>query len=447
MLLSISVSAQINLPTTITDSLYLGATDAYYYAASNIAITSTGKLVVDKNVEVRFAPSVRLNVSGTLIVTADKENMALFTCSDTTKHWGYINASSAIVEINGLYINHGTRFINANYGEITILDSRVENTTGVIGDDCVGVHNASKLLISGCYLDGDPTKPRIDALDCDAITNGIITNNTIMNFEDDGVDIGTGTASVLIENNYIYNCNFGISVGERSKVTARKNIIVKCDAGMQSHSGSTITAYNNTYFANRKGFECHHGSSAGSGGTITINSCIVAQTVNSLVTLQPASSFTSTYSLCDTDTLDGETNLQGNPLFYASADTFDFRLMSASPCINAGDPTLPLDSAGNFVDMGAIESTQSPDGIGQKRVNEAEIAIYPNPSKGIINIENSGDKDLEMTLYNLAGSMIKTETMPSNSLYKTNLKTGIYFLLSRSKNGDVFTRKIIVVEE
>lgn len=442
--ISIAIDAQINLPTSITDSLYLGATDTYYYAASNISISATGKLVVDKNVEIRFAPSVRLNVSGTLIVKADKENMATFTCSDTNAHWGYINANSATILINGLYINHGTRFINASYGDITIIDSKVENTTGVIGDDCVGVHNASTLLITGCYLDGDPTKPRIDALDCDAIKDGLITNNIIKNFEDDGVDIGTSTASVLIENNYIYNCNFGISVGENSKVTAKRNIIVKCDAGMQSHTGSTITAYNNTFYANRKGFECHHGSAGGTGGTMIINSCILSKSVNGLVTLQPSSSFTSTYSLCDTDTLEGDSNLFGNPQFVASSDTFDFRLTAGSPCINSGDPALPLDSAGNYVDMGAIEFIQTPDAIVEKAKKIATIAVYPNPSKGKVNLENTTGYNVEIAIYNITGRLIWSQTLSENSVINAYLKTGIYLLKSSLDTGEINIEKIII---
>ena len=382
LLVGFTMVAQITLPTNITTRLHLTSVDSFYVANSTVIVQDGAELVIDKNVEVRFASQIQLYVYGSLQINGDSENRVRFTAVDTTKFWGYINASHAEVVINGLEVIFANRFINASYGRIILKNCMVDKTYGGIGADCIGVHYADSLYISGCFLNGNPQKPRIDAIDCDAIDNGVITNNVIQNFEDDGIDVGTGTELLTLTNNRLNNCNFGISVGESSYVVADRNVITGCDAGMQSHTSSTIMATHNTLYNNTKGFELHHGSASNSAGTVIINSSIIAHTKNVLYSEQSKSLLMASYCLSDSLVIPGENNLVGAPAF-TNVDVFDFTLTELSPCINAADPNLALDDFGNVADIGAFEFVSELN-IQPSQYSDYKIAVYPNPATDYI---------------------------------------------------------------
>lgn len=440
------VKSQIVLPSVITDSLYLNATDSFYYTTGSVTVKAGAKLVIDKNVEVRIAPSSNLTVSGQLVIKGDSLNRVLFTSTDTTRFWGYINASYASVDINGVDIRFATRFINASHGSIVLKNSTVDKTYGGIGADCIGVHYADSLYISGCYLNGNPSKARIDAMDCDAIKNGIITNNTIQNFEDDGVDVGTGTKLITVTNNLIYNCNFGISVGENSTVVAERNVIIKCDAGMQSHTGSTIKASHNTLYNNVKGFELHHGSSSNSGGSLILNSSIVANTRKVLYTEQTNSSFAATFCLSDSLEIAGENNLIADPLF-VEAEVWNFNLLEGSPCIDAADPTSPLDEQNNFADIGAFEFAHVL-GTDKSVATNADIIIYPNPASDYIVIESAIHRLWRYDIVSVSGEVVlKGETnQAEQQINMSDLTNGIYLIRVISSDGLLSKTRTIIVQ-
>lgn len=448
------VDAQIILPATIGDSLNISNTDSFYLVQSNVTVQATGKLVIEKGVTVKFNNGTYIYVNGLLKVNGTENNKVLFTVANSGERWKYINANNGDLDLNYLDIRNAIRFVTSNYGNISILNCTVDETYGTIGDDCIGVHYASKLLISGCKLNGNPERARIDAMDCDAIDQGEISNNIIQNFEDDGIDIGTGTKNILIYNNTIDNCNFGISVGENSEVTAIRNVLLRCDAGIQSHSGSNVKAYNNTLYNNQKGVECHHGGAANSGGTLLLNSCIISQTKGTLFTIQDNSSIKFEYSLCDTDSLTGDSNLFGNPLFL-NTDTFNFKLSELSPCINSGDPILvPIDNDSTRIDIGAFEyltenADTIPDSIPDTDTlvtesidsRNSEMKIYPNPVKSEIFIKNLPKGLYDYQLFSISGSIAQEGGYhKDNPIDISGLKPGIYLLRLSSNNKSFLTK-------
>lgn len=60
-----------------------------------------------------------------------------------------------------------------------------------------------------------------------------------------------------------------------------------------------------------------------------------------------------------------------------------------------------------------------------------EFRIVPNPSNGLIRIEGGSHEDSRVEVFNLAGSLIKSEHTISNSLDLSNLPSGVYVLRVR----------------
>jgi uncharacterized repeat protein (TIGR03803 family) len=72
------------------------------------------------------------------------------------------------------------------------------------------------------------------------------------------------------------------------------------------------------------------------------------------------------------------------------------------------------------------------------------ISIYPNPTNGVINIENTNSSDLVISVYDVAGNKIEVVNT-GNLNTKINLSSyvkGIYFVVINTGN-DIFSQKII----
>ncbi len=88
----------------------------------------------------------------------------------------------------------------------------------------------------------------------------------------------------------------------------------------------------------------------------------------------------------------------------------DFYLQYTSPCIDAGDPSLPWDPDGTRPDIGAFYFDQT--GIYETDKPSAfKINLYPNPFNSVLNIEFGVDKELGFltgaTIFDLNGREIK----------------------------------------
>ena len=86
-------------------------------------------------------------------------------------------------------------------------------------------------------------------------------------------------------------------------------------------------------------------------------------------------------------------------------------------------------------------------GITDELLNVNDLVIWPNPVKDYVNVISAGSIE-NIAIYNVAGSKVKEfrlnnlETV-ENKLYIGDLKTGLYLLEARNKNGKVEVRKVI----
>jgi len=117
-----------------------------------------------------------------------------------------------------------------------------------------------------------------------------------------------------------------------------------------------------------------------------------------------------------------------NPLF-VSIDFLDFVLSSISPCIDAGDPALPLDLDGTIADMGAYYYDQ---GVFTDnnviKITDFVLNNYPNPfnPNTTINFSVQEDCNIELSIYNIKGQEI-------NPLINDNFSKGNHQIIW---NGD-----------
>ncbi len=161
-----------------------------------------------------------------------------------------------------------------------------------------------------------------------------------------------------------------------------------------------------------------------------------------------------------------------DPLF-VNPGINDFRLQSASPCIDAGDPafitgayypywTTDLDFTarvkGSYVDMGAYELFVKKSAA-QLKSSETELSsietsakIYPNPAIDNVNVRLEGDVDnnVAIAIYDLTGKKIlKTvknimfEQDKEISLNVSQIPDGVYIMEVETGNTH-FTKRLII---
>ncbi|MFD0779098.1 ELWxxDGT repeat protein [Flavobacterium myungsuense] len=85
--------------------------------------------------------------------------------------------------------------------------------------------------------------------------------------------------------------------------------------------------------------------------------------------------------------------------------------------------------------------------INENYKNDLGITVYPNPSKGIINLELTDLKEAELSIYNVAGQKVLTKKIneKKSRLDLNTLDNGIYFL--NFKNNDGTTVKKIILDK
>ncbi len=158
----------------------------------------------------------------------------------------------------------------------------------------------------------------------------------------------------------------------------------------------------------------------------------------------------------------GEGNMDTDPMFVDPAG-FDFNLQEESPCVDAGDPGLPLDPDGSPADIGAYYYAQPldvEDDAAEGLPNQfALLQNYPNPFNPATTIEYSLPRRSHATIriFNLIGQRVATlvdrevsagshaVTWNGTDANGTAVATGLY--LYRLEAGDhVRTKKMLLLK-
>lgn len=114
------------------------------------------------------------------------------------------------------------------------------------------------------------------------------------------------------------------------------------------------------------------------------------------------------YCLSNQEQLPGNHNLLADPLFI-DAYNYNFNLQENSPCINAGNPDLPLDPDYTISDIGAYYYNTDTTGLFEQNNLTQSVYIFPNPATNNFTIELDKNKNTIIQLFNINGQLVLEE--------------------------------------
>ncbi|MBL7190709.1 right-handed parallel beta-helix repeat-containing protein [bacterium] len=166
-----------------------------------------------------------------------------------------------------------------------------------------------------------------------------ITHNIIASGFSDGIRI-YGYSDAVVQYNLIRNYTYrGIKIEDTASPTVTNNTIVNNNSfGIYAYNYTTPTLINNIVWGNNNyGIRI-----AGYSVPVMDYNNVYNNTPQNYSGISP-----------------GPNSISANPLF-VNPSIGDFTLQSASPCIDAGDPSFPYDPDGTRADMGAYYYNQPP---------------------------------------------------------------------------------------
>jgi len=154
------------------------------------------------------------------------------------------------------------------------------------------------------------------------------------------------------------------------------------------------------------------------------------------------------------DSCDTYYNIYRDPMFVDAAGG-DYHLLANSPCIDAGDPSLPHDPDGSVADMGAFPFT--PLGAGDHFIlhpSALSLSSYPNPFNAVarLSFELPVSGSVSLKVYDVTGRLAATVFSGPMTAGKhelaldgSRLASGVYF--ARLEAGSLArTQKLVLLK-
>ena len=466
------------IPTNVTGHLMLTAVGSPYQASGDIYVPSNASLTAEAGVTIQMPDSASIYVQGELRLAGTTNapvilqpntnaNARALLYSDPAfgdpgelvPHWGGIAfnradhrgiLSNVVVRGATLVSGDAVKMIAAvsSFGTdmflygldvddsllpviawdsdwFTLKKSRLHIT--VIGD-ALKITRVSHIRVEDCDMFCG-----VDIIDTDAIDLGDLSGDCIVRnsyFHDfmgpnnDGLDLGEGSLGVLLESNRIERCcDKGISCGGGSTVTLRHNVIRDVDMGLGlKDEGSHGLVEDNTFLNVSHAVSAYEKVIGRGGASAVVRNCIVSQATISPFYHDFMSTVDVSYSLSDTDPVEGVGNLVGDPLFL-NTDTGNFGLQTGSPAIDSGDPAFAHDPDGSRADIGALAFDW--------RAGHAVISeIFYHPvvvgQAEYVELTNPGGTPLDLTGYSFGKGF--TYAFPNGTM----LNPGAYLTIASS---------------
>jgi len=476
-ILGLNLHAQ-SLPSQITGDTTLTLANSPYMADVSITVDAGANLTVDAGVEIFFASSVTMTVEGNCKMNGTFDIPVKLMPQDTTVNWGGVRGSNGLILFEHVHLSKMSTAFNINGGIIKLSECDIKN---VSGSDVIHINAPDTAIIRNSNLSGNRQLAKQDAIDCDNAGQGLVLfeNNTFAEYSDDAIDVGNQSNNITIRGNRINHCvSMGITVGEGSEALVERNTISNCNGGIEVHNSAHGILLNNTLHYNNTGIYGYHASDSGtptSGASAEIINTIISECQIRNFAVTANSNLNFRYSISDTDTLPGETNLMDSVQFI-DAEGADYSLQSSSPCIdkgiqdtiiiyNDGQDTLivPVMSyLGSAPDIGAYEFNPST-AITEKKETPVKYMLgqnYPNPFNPSTTIKYnvglhhiSHLQHVDLSIYNLLGQKVVTlvsKEQPSGEyIVKWDAAAyagGVYFCRLVIGNALIQTRKLLLIK-
>jgi hypothetical protein len=358
------------IPSEITSEVILSDECSHYVAQSDVKILASGKLVIEKGVEIWMPEEASIEAYGPVIAAGTEAEPVIFRANPETgsKPWGIINiinvndtsrfdnviiedasagdhpvreiaaisVFNSIVELDSVTIeNVFGNPILGRYSDIRLTNSRLHSS---ITGDLINVKYGKGYIENCDFLGND--QPDTDAIDYDDVGNGVIKNCRIHDFHgfnSDAIDIGEQARNVLIDSVFVYNItDKGVSVGQYSSASIRNSIFTNCNLGAGLKDSCRVTIDHCTYYGNNIAVACYEKNPGDAGGNAVVTNSILSNTYESTILCDSLSTLDIHYSASDNNRLpEGANNLFANPAFTSPAQ-YDFSLLGYSRCIEAG---------------------------------------------------------------------------------------------------------------
>jgi len=422
-----------------------------YVVNGDIIIDLGNSLTIQPGTTIKFNDKYTLCAKGNLIAIGNSNNPITFSSFKNQPKegdWAGIQLLSSQSNIQNCIIEYSMYGIRAEdcsppifFNEIRTVSAHgiyLTNSSSLVKQN--KIHDFNTQYASGII--SEPTNATSSpTLECNEIYDGygrgiqfqkggLIKNNVIYGV--DGSDRGYGikcdyASSCLIENNFIHDCNKGISIGYPILPVPTPTII------------------NNTLNSNTIGIALEENYSSGTiinniivNNIIGIDQSYFANTPNAVNHNLVWNNSTGNYSklqivgigqLVNTningDQIDSYFNLSKDPLFGNNTSPY---YSSSSPCINSGD-------ANYSTNIGCNPSAMCSGmvlGVKENK-NISRFGAFPNPFVSVITLINpnadkiSSVKFLDITSKEYSASVERTSNFSVN-IEKENLTPGIYFL-------------------
>jgi len=382
---------------------------------------------------------------------------------------GWSEALSINGNIDGFEISYNHIYNNTNIGIVAIghegecpTASLDQARNGRIHHNTVHDNPAAYAECAGIYVDG---------------ASQIIIENNILYNNNYGIEVGCenngntpndpSADNILVRNNLIYNNTYtGIALGGYDYPTSGKveNATIENNTCFNNdtennYQGEMMISYtenstieNNIFYTKNTDnvlFTCENGANT---LAINYNLFYTASGQDNIVVYWNGTEY-NTFADYKTASSQDANSLFSDPLFADNSTTNpDLHIQTSSPAKNAGNPTflttngLDMDEEvrinESLVDIGADEfyTTTAIFSPNEKQ----EIFCYPNPTNGLLNFEFAKNDIQQITISNLIGkTIIEKTTIEQNEMIDlSKFESGIYIIKIQTDN-EIFTTKIV----
>lgn len=439
------------------ETIVLKAENSPYYIYNDTVFYKGDDLRIEAGVELLIANDVTIHVYSNLHIIGNKEAPVKISPIDEKLGWKefylYEGADSLVMKHvlikNGRFkvykrnvVYDHVQFINNQKLEWNHAISRFfHGTLSISNTSIVGVnkgegflcHDIDGLEIYNCEFEGIPDA--VEYLNCN---DGFIRKSRFKDMRDDAIDLNH-CSNIIIDSNIIYNVwDRGMEIGSEHfgsshNILVSKNIVYNCKEGINFKEASSGQIIQNTLYNNKTAITVIQPfDTEFSGSDVEINSNLFIDN-EANVFVDDSSTAIISYCLYEGGNLEGEYHLNTNPLVLDKA-SLCFSLKSTSPCINGGDPNLPLEPDFTRADIGAHYYNLIDGHEYNDRYNEP-IDIWPILVQDELYIEN--DREIKkIEIYNAMGVYKTKPSLNKNSFDIQGFAPGVYIVVFEQSSGE-----------
>ena len=380
---------------------------------------------------------------------------------------GWSEALSINGHVEGFEIAYNEVYNNTNIGIVAIgFEGECPNPdndqarNGHIHHNIVHDNPSAYAECAGIYVDG---AAQVN------IENNILYNNDYgveVGCENNGGIPGANAKNIIVRSNLIYNNTYtGIALGGYDYpntgfvqyVKIENNTLFNNDTE-NNYQGEMMISYteyalieNNIFYANNADNVLYTYDNSAFTVSFNYNFYYTPSGTDNIVIEWNGNEF-NTFAAYRAATYQDANSAFSDPLFADnSTSNPNLHIIASSPAINAGNPnTIPEgvdmdDEArlnGDFIDVGADEY-YSTTAVLTHDVSD-NISCYPNPTNGVMAIDSPDGNIQKISVIDLSGKVVFVTSLSQQnaSINLSNLKDGYYALLIQTEKG-VITKKVV----